>query len=69
MTLDDVVTLAEAAETFGRSQASFQKAAYRGALEAKLVGPRVYITTREAAAVYVARVTARRLARKRHPLP
>ncbi len=55
MTLDDVVTVEDAAERLGRTPAAFRKAAQRGTLEARKVG-RQWITTNDYAARYVARV-------------
>ena len=63
MTLDDLMALEDAARTFGRSYAAMLKAAQRGTLEARHVG-RQWITTRHAAAAYVARVTVSRPVRR-----
>lgn len=63
MNLDDVVSLEEAAESLGRSPEAFRKAAQRGTLEARHVG-RQWITTRDAAARYVASVQTRRRVRR-----
>ena len=63
MNLDDVVSLEEAAEALGRSPEAFRKAAQRGTLEARHVG-RQWITTRDAAARYVAGVQSRRRLRR-----
>lgn len=62
--LDQIISMDEAAELFGRERAAFTKAAQRGTLEAKRVTPRCYITTRELAAAYVARVQAGRPVRR-----
>lgn len=62
--LDDIISLDEAAELIGRSRGALAKAAQRGTLEAKLVGPRYYVTTREAAARYLARVASQRRVRR-----
>jgi hypothetical protein len=62
MNLDELLTLADAAELTGRSVASLQKAAMRGRLEARLLGTArghgEYVTTRDAVARYVAEVEA-----------
>lgn len=63
MTLDDLMALDDAARTFGRSYAAMLKAAQRGTLEARHVG-RQWITTRQAATAYVARVTVARPVRR-----
>lgn len=63
--LDDILSLDEAGELIGRSPEAMRKAALRGSLETKMVG-RTYITTRDAAARYAARVAVkRRVARPR----
>lgn len=64
MRLDDVVSLDEAAERFGRQPEAFRKAAQRGTLEAKRVTPRCWVTTYELAAAYVARVAVARPVRR-----
>lgn len=61
--LDQVVSIAEAAEALGRDPASFRKAAQRGSLEALRIG-RQWVTTHDAAAEYVARVAAGRALRR-----
>lgn len=68
MTLDDVVTMDEAAEAIGRTPHAMRKAAQRGTLEARRLpvgGRGVWITTHDAAARYAARVVvSRRLLRE-----
>ena len=63
MTIDDVVSIADAAEALGRDPAAFRKAAERGTLDAKRIG-NSWATTHEAAASYVARVAAGRRLRR-----
>lgn len=62
--LDDVLSIEEAAELIGRTPGAMRKAAQRGTLEAKRVGPRYYVTTREAVVTYAARVAASRRLRR-----
>lgn len=61
MTLDDIITLGEAAELLGRSPDAMKKAAQRGRLEARRLGEgngqrALWITTRPAVAAYRAQV-------------
>ncbi len=62
--LDDILSLDEAAELIGRSPGAMRKAAQRGTLEAKKIGPRYYATTREAVVRYAARVASQRRVRR-----
>jgi hypothetical protein len=62
--LDDVLSMAEAADLIGRTPGAMSKAAYRGTLEAKLVHGKTWITTRTAVTRYAARVAAQRRVRK-----
>ena len=59
MTTPEWISLADAAHTFGRTPGAFRAAARRGRLEVVRVG-REYITTRDAAADYVASITTGR---------
>lgn len=61
--LDDIIGLDEAGDLIGRSAGAMQKAALRGTLETKVIG-KTYITTRDAAARYAARVATRRRVRR-----
>jgi hypothetical protein len=60
VTLDDVLSMQEAGELIGRTPGAMRKAAQRGTLEARLIGPRYYVTTRDAVALYAARVAVQR---------
>lgn len=62
--LDHVISLEEAASRFGRTPNALRKAAERGALEAKRVTPRCWVTTPDMVAAYVARVAAGRRVRR-----
>lgn len=61
--LDQIVSIADAAEALGRDPAAFRKAAERGGLEAKRIG-NTWATTHELAASYIARVAAGRRLRR-----
>lgn len=60
VTLDDVLSMSDAGELIGRTPGAMRKAAARGTLEARLIAPRCYITTREAVASYAARMAVKR---------
>ena len=62
--LDDLLSLADAAELLGRSPVTLRAAARRGSLEAVLVGS-CWVTSHEAVAVYIAYRRRRRLPRAR----
>ena len=53
--MTDQLTLADAARIFGRTPGAFRQAAARGRLDVSRPG-REYLTTRDAAAAYVASI-------------
>jgi len=65
--LDDIIGMEEAAERTGRTPQAMRKAALRGTLEAKRIGPRHWVTTPEMVARYAARVALDR--REHRPVP
>lgn len=61
MSLDDVITLDEAADIAGRQPVSLRRAAGLGKLEARRIGAggsTIWITTREALSAYMAYVAS-----------
>lgn len=67
MSLDEIISMEEAAEISGRAPVSMRAAAARGRLDARRIGkgPRaVWVTTREAVSEYVAMIAAAQWARQ-----